>query len=71
MDGWVQFEDSHGLSNAYEVGDGWEVHVHGPNFEGPASFQNQSTGERYCLSPGDALYAAGMLEFAAQFSENH
>ena len=69
MNEWNAFEDNHGTNNACSVGDGWELHVHGAGFEGPASFQNQSTGERYALSSGDALYAAGMLEFANQFSQ--
>ncbi len=70
MNGWNVFEDSHGDNNAYNVGDGWQLHVHGAGFEGPASFQNQSSGERYPMSSGDALYAAAMLDFAQQFSEN-
>ena len=69
-DGWYKFNDSHGANNSYNVGDGWELHCHNENFQGPASFQNQSTGEKHVISPGDALYAAGMLEFAKRYLNN-
>ena len=68
-DGWHTFSDNHGVNNAHPIGDGWELHVHEEGFGGYANFQNQSLEEKLPLSPGDALYAAAMSDFAKRFGE--
>jgi hypothetical protein len=68
-DGWIKFKDSHGINNSYPTKiKGLEFHSHGENFEGPASlkFGNETIET---LSPGDALYRAGMIEFHKRFSD--
>ena len=66
-DGWHRFKDSGGINNSYPtpIG-GLEFHVHGTDFEGPSSVK--FGGERMStLSPGDALFRAGMMEFNRRF----
>lgn len=69
-DGWYQFQDSHGKNNSYPTPiRGLEFHVHGQDFEGPAKLKfGNETIER--LSPGDALFRAGMIEFGKQFGQS-
>lgn len=66
-DGWREFTDRHGINNSYPTPvRGLEFHVHGQNFEGPASLKfGNKTIEN--LTPGDALYRAAMIEFQKRF----
>lgn len=66
-DGWIQFQDNHGINNSYPTPiRGLEFHVHREDFGGPASlkFGGETLKE---LTPGDALFRAGMLEFDRRY----
>jgi len=69
-DGWHQFNDRHGINNSYPTPvRGLEFHCHGENFEGPARLKCGDRTVNDNLTPGEALYQAGMQEFRKRFGD--
>lgn len=75
---WKLFKDNYGLNSSFPVGSGNEFHIHQSSnederniyddFNGPASLKNQKTNLAIKnLTPGDALWRSGTLEYYDKF----
>ncbi len=69
MTDWKPFIDNNGPNNSFQLGNGYQLHCHGSDFQGPASLQHQASDLKIPMNSGDTLYSAAMLDAAKLFSK--